>query len=289
VRLESFAKLNLYLRILGRRSDHYHNLKTLFERISLFDSIVLTPRLDKKIKIRCDNPQVPSDKTNLVFRAAKILQDASKVKKGVDIKITKRIPIGSGLGGGSSNAACVLKGLNKLWGLGLSRDKLVKFSRGIGSDVAFFIYDCPFAEGRGRGDIIKPLTALKKLRLWQVVVVPRLEVPTARIYRLWDSLKLQLTRPVPDVKILSWALQKKNRSLIKETLDNNLEPVTARKYPEIRRIKEEMFKAGARIALMSGSGSAVFTLTDSKKEALVLARRLKRLKRFWQVFVTHTI
>jgi 4-diphosphocytidyl-2-C-methyl-D-erythritol kinase len=288
VRLESFAKLNLYLRVLNRRPDSYHNINTLFERISLHDTVILTLRRDGAINIKCRPPLVPSDKTNLAFRAAKILQDGLGVKRGAEIKIIKRIPIGAGLGGGSSNAAAVLMGLNRLWGLKLSRRRLLKYARTIGSDVAFFIYDCPFAEGRGRGDKIKPLTSLRKVRLWQVVVVPHLAVATAGIYRQWDRIKLRLTRSGSNVKILSLALKEGNRSLINRALFNNLEPVTTRLYPEIQRIKDEFLRMGREGSLMSGSGSAVFALAGSRKNAFILARHLKREKRPWRVFVSHT-
>jgi len=288
VLLKSFAKLNLYLYVTGKRLDSYHNINTLFERIDLHDTISLNLRRDNRINIKCSSSQVPSDKSNLTFRAAKILQDEFRVKRGVDIKIIKRIPVGAGLGGGSSNAACVLVGLNKLWGLKLGRNKLLKFARAIGSDVAFFIYDCPFAEGKGRGDLIKPLVSLKKTQLWHVIIVPRAAVSTARIYRQWDRLKLRLTRPTSNVKILSLALKRKNRSLINRALYNNLEPATFRLYHEIRRIEEELLRLGARGVLMSGSGSSVFTLAACRQQALMLVRRLRRLRRSWRVFISHT-
>jgi len=286
--LESFAKLNLYLEVLKSRPDNYHNIHTLFERIDLHDDIVLTLRRDSRITIKCNFPQVPCDQTNLAFRAAKILQHGQNFKRGVNIKITKRIPVGAGLGGGSSNAAAVLVGLNKLWRLKLSRNKLLKFAGAIGSDVAFFIYDCPFAEGLGRGDIIKPLPSLRKLRLWHVVVVPRPAVSTARVYRQWDRLKLRLTSSGANVRILSLALKRNSRSLISRALFNNLESVTIRLYPEVRRIQEKLLELGAGGVLMSGSGSSVFALATSQKEAWALARRLRRQERSWQVFVNHT-
>ncbi len=288
MRLQSFAKLNLYLCVLKKRPDNYHNINTLFERISLHDTLILTPRRDNKINIKCNCPGVPSDKTNLAWRAARILQEDFGAKRGVDISIIKRIPVGAGLGGGSSNAASVLTGLNKLWGLKLSPRKLLKYARAIGSDVAFFIYDCPFAEGKGRGDRIKPLISLKKLRLWHVVVVPSVAVSTARIYRQLDSVKHRLTRPASDVKILLCALRK-NRSFINAAaLRNDLESVTTRLYPEVRCIKKELLRLGAKKVLMSGSGGSVFATTASKKEASVLAQRLRRKKRPWQVFISHT-
>ncbi|MFA5114901.1 MAG: 4-(cytidine 5'-diphospho)-2-C-methyl-D-erythritol kinase [Candidatus Omnitrophota bacterium] len=286
--LRSFAKLNLYLRVCGRRPDNYHDIRTVFERISIFDTISIKARRDTRINIECNSPLVPSGKDNLAFRAARILQDKFKARTGADIKIIKRIPPGAGMGGGSSNAASVLLGLNRLWNLKLGIECLLKCARLIGSDVAFFIHDCSFAEGRGRGDNVRPLRALEGLRLWHVIAVPPLAVRTPLIYRKIDTLKLALTRPFHDVKILSLALEKGNRSLIKQSLYNSLEPVTFKIYPDVGRIKEEFLKAGAEGVLMSGSGSSVFALTSGFKESILLARRLKKEGKSWNVFISHT-
>jgi len=125
--LNSYAKLNLYLKVLNIRSDNYHNIKTLFERIDLSDRIILKPRQDKLIKIICSHPDVPQDDSNLAYRSAKLLQEGLKINRGVEIKIIKRIPVGSGMAGGSSNAATVFLGLNKIWQLKLSREKLLVY------------------------------------------------------------------------------------------------------------------------------------------------------------------
>src|SRR4030042_869033 len=121
--LDSYAKLNLYLAVRNIRQDNYHNIKTVFERIDLCDRIILKPRRDNKIKIICNHPLVPKDNSNLCYRSARLLQDYSGIKSGLDIEIIKRIPVASGLGGGSSNASSVLLGLNKLWKLNLPREK----------------------------------------------------------------------------------------------------------------------------------------------------------------------
>lgn len=286
--LRSFAKLNLYLRVCGIRTDNYHNIKTVFERISLFDSISIKARRDSRISVKCNSPLVPSGKDNLAFRAARILQDKFRIIKGADIKIVKRIPTGAGMGGGSSNAASVLLGLNNLWNLKLGIKELLKCARLIGSDVAFFLYDCSFAEGRGRGDNIRLPPVVKGLRLWHVIAVPPVAVSTPLIYRKFDTLKLALTRPFPDVKILLSALEKGNRSLIKKSLYNNLEPVTFKAYPGVGRIKEEFLKAGAKDVLMSGSGSSVFAMTSGRRESILLARHLKKRRPSWSVFISHT-
>jgi len=287
--LNSYAKLNLYLEVLGKRKDSYHNIQTLFERIGLSDKIILKSRRDKKIRIICNARQVPKDNTNLCYRSAKLLQDGFKANKGVDIKIIKRIPVGAGLGGGSSNAAATLLGLNKIWGLALSRAKLVALAKKIGSDVPFFIYDRPFAEGTSRGDRIRPMPALNKVRLWHILIVPGIKVSTPLIYRKWDVRTFKLTRPKYSVKILTSAIRKKGPELTGGVLFNSLEQVSAKLYPQITHIKERLKEKGIKSILMSGSGPAVFGIVSSGKEAVSLSRQLKGENKFWQVFATRTI
>jgi 4-diphosphocytidyl-2-C-methyl-D-erythritol kinase len=286
--LHSYAKLNLYLEILNRRKDSYHNIKTLFERISLSDKIILKSRPDKLINIACSNPEVPKDSTNLCFRSAKLLQEKFKVEQGVDIKITKNIPVGAGLGGGSSNAAAVLLGLNKLWKLNISRKKLARLASIIGADVPFFIYDISFALGTARGDKIRPLRNLKKRLLWHILAVPKIKVLTPLIYEKWDKYS-GLTRPKYNVNILILGLRKGNFPLETGLLFNSLEAVTAKLYPEVARAKETLIRRGLKSILMSGSGPAVFGIVSSRKEALNIARQLKKMDRSRKIYVTKTI
>lgn len=305
--LNSYAKLNLYLQVLNNRKDTYHNIKTLFERIDLSDKIILKDRQDKIIKLTCNSTDVPCNHTNLAYRSARLLQDKFNLKKGVDIKILKRIPIGAGLGGGSSNAAVVLMGLNKLWELNLTKAKLLSLARTIGSDVPFFIYNCPFAWGLGRGDIIRPFRSFDNLRLCHILIVPRIKVVTAHIYKAWDAhstltpleipnlckrkikFLTALTRQKYDAKMLNLALRKKDLNLLGETLFNDLEAITTRLYPEVIRIKNRLKSLGLKSILMSGSGPAVFGIVSSRKEAVTLKGQLKKENNFWQVFVTETV
>jgi len=289
LRLNSYAKLNFYLEVLETRKDNYHNIKTIFERIDLADKIVLKPRQDRKINITCSLPGMPQGHSNLAYRSAKLLQDRFHIERGVDIKIIKRIPVGSGLGGGSSNAACVLVGLNRLWKLNLTQNKLVGLARKLGSDVPFFIYNSPFAQGEARGDKIKPLKALCNVVLWHILVVPKIEVSTRSIYKRWDKYfkTFKLTRPRHGVKMLILALKQNNLSLIGDVLFNSLEQVTTTLYPQIKYIKAKLIQLGVKSILMSGSGPAVFGVVSSRKEDLSLCRQLKR-NSFGEVFVSRT-
>ncbi len=263
-------------------------------------------RKDNLIKVSCNDKAVPADESNLCFKAAKLLRDKFAASKGLDINITKRIPVGAGLGGGSGNAATVLLGLNKLWKLKFSKDKLAKLAAKIGSDVAFFVYDLPFAVGSGRGERIKPLNNLKKTKFWHVLIVPKIHVSTPLIYRAYDHfsgltptpigkkvMKKQLvwglTKPVCDVKILTSALAKKNPFFKPGLLFNSLEKVTIGLYPEVKRIKDTLLKLGLSGALMSGSGPAVFTIVPSGKDALRIAKIIGNKNKGWRVFVVKTV
>ena len=285
--LKSHAKLNLFLEVLRKRPDHYHDIRTLFERIDLSDTLTLTSRPDKKIRISCPDPLVPKDHRNLCFKSARLLQDKFKVASGVDIAIDKRIPVGAGLGGGSANAAGVFLGLNRFWKLKASRETLVSLSQGIGCDIPFFIHEVPFALGSERGDCIRPYDALRGLRFWHIIVVPKIHVSTSLIYKKWDTYST-LTKTQLNVNILLSALKKKGIPEAGKFLWNSLEPLTLRFYPQVRRIKEALTALGIKAILMSGSGPAVFGIVSSRKEAVSLGKELKKQKKGWKIFVART-
>lgn len=285
--LNSYAKLNLYLEVLKIRKDKFHNIKTIFERINLHDTVILKSRADKQIKIFSNSAQIPRDSLNLAFRSAKLLQDSCAVNQGVDIKIIKRIPVGSGMGGGSSNAAVVLLGLNKLWKLNLSKEKLLYFAKKIGSDVPFFIYDCPFAYATGRGDSVLPLNLLSSTKLWHILVVPRINVSTPAVYKGWDNRTQELTSPKGNDKILLSALIKKDPALISIALFNSLESVTSKMHPVLNTIRKKLGLLGLKSVLMSGSGPAIFSISLTKKEAVLAFKKLES-KKFWNAFVVET-
>lgn len=287
--LDSYAKLNLYLRVLNTREDNYHNLKTLFARIDLKDKIILRLRRDSQIKIICRHPDVPVDETNLCYRSAKLIQNEYNIGKGIDIEIIKRIPVASGLGGGSSNAAATLLGIDKLWQLKLPRSKIAKLARKIGADVPFFIYNTTLAEGRGRGDIIKPIFSKQPVRLWFLLAVPAIKVSTPLIFTAWDKAKVALTRQKNNVNITNLARVKSPGRFLTGLLFNDLERVTTKLYPQVKTVKEEFLKAGLGANLMSGSGAAVFGIVPSAGKALSLLRRIKRKHNTWRLFAVKTV
>ncbi len=268
------AKLNLYLEILGKRQDGYHNIRTIFERISLFDKITLDVNSSGVIIIKSASGDIPKDSNNIAYKAAKLLKDDFGIKDGVDIEIEKNIPVGAGLGGGSSNAASVLVGLNKIWKLGLNKKKLVEYAAKLGSDVAFFIYEYAFALGESRGEKITPLNWKRKF--WHILLVPKFSVSTRLIYQELDKSDDWSKR----------AFKKTDR--IEKILFNRLEDITFKKYPEVKKAKDILREQGLDNVLMSGSGSSVFGIIKSRKEGLKLARFFRRLKGY-RVFVAATV
>jgi len=300
--IKSFAKLNLYLQVLNKRKDNFHNLNTLFVRIDLADTIILKERKDSLIRIKCDSRHVPKDKTNFCFRAAELLKQELNLSYGLEIEIKKRIPVGAGLGGGSSNAASVLLGLNKYWQLNLSKAKLTSLAAKLGSDVSFFIYDTKFALGSQRGDKIKPLASLAKIKLWFILVYPGIKVSTPLIYQKFDLYLSgrqgnrlscgdisELTRPQRNVKILLSGLLKKGCPIDPNCLCNDLEVITSSLYPIVNRVKDALFAMGLEKVMMSGSGPAVFAICNCRIQAQDLSNKLSRKHKSWQVFLSSAV
>jgi 4-diphosphocytidyl-2-C-methyl-D-erythritol kinase len=276
------AKLNLVLDVLNKRPDGFHELRTVFERISLADRITLTSNTSGKIRVYCSAPQVPQGPGNLAFKAAALLKEKFAVKSGLNINIIKNIPVAAGLAGGSSNAAAVLLGLNRLWSLGLDTGQLVDYAKALGSDVAFFLYDTSFALGTGRGDLIRPLKS--QIKLWHVLVTPRVKMYTAEVF---TRLKLKLTNKKDNVNILLPFLRTGNIRRLAGALSNDLEPVILSLRPDFIHLKRKLLDAGAVGVCFSGSGPSVFACVQSQKHALSLRGKFDR--RYNQVFVVCTL
>ncbi|MBI5573732.1 MAG: 4-(cytidine 5'-diphospho)-2-C-methyl-D-erythritol kinase [Elusimicrobia bacterium] len=262
MKLKANAKINLFLDVLGKRKDGYHNIKTIFQEISLFDDIFIR-ETKNRIKIFCDHPKVPTDKRNLVYKAVDLIKKRFKIKKDIEIKIKKRIPVGAGLGGGSSDAAAVLGGLNKLWNLKLDKNQLAKIGKKLGADVPFFIYGGRCL-GEGIGDKLMPLKIRKTQ--WYVIVKPPFEISTKNIY-----LRLTKTRKTGKIK----------------KYINRLEDVVIPLYPEIKKIKEKLVDYGAEFSLMSGSGSCVFGFVKNKSVGEKIKNKMK--KAGYAVWLVHSV
>ncbi len=276
------AKLNLYLKVHNKRPDGYHNITTLFERIDLCDVIHVRRAAKGKVRIFCEHPDVPTGPQNLVYKVAQILRERYKVTYGVDIVIEKKIPVAAGLAGGSSNAACVLKGLNKIWGLALPFSKKIEIAQMVGADVPFFLYNTSWALGTHRGDQIQKLSI--KTRIWQILIVPRFRLLTRKVF---GGLNLQLTKPDVDVNMLAHYLRNNDITLLSSNLINDLESSILKQKPVLKKIKEKIMSLNPLGACFSGSGPAIFGLTRSFNEAEAIRQILQ--KRFSQVYVVRTI
>lgn len=246
------AKLNLFLHVVGRRADGYHLLQTAFRMLDWGDRLSFTLRRDGRIRRLTDVPGVP-EQSDLVVRAAHALQQWAGCELGVDITVDKVLPMGGGLGGGSSDAATTLLALNRLWGIGAGRQELQAIALPLGADVPFFVFGrTAFAEGVGEA-----LTALTMPPAWYVVVAPGVSVPTARIF----ASKV-LTRDTKPIKIADFAMSGTR---------NDLERVACEQYPQIANAIDWL---GAYApARMTGSGACIFSEVGSEREAREIARQ----------------
>jgi len=249
------AKINLSLDVLHKRPDGFHEVKMIMTTIDLADRIELTERNDGQINIISHNRYVPDDNRNLAYQAASLLKQRFKVDKGVSIAITKMIPVAAGLAGGSSDAAATLRGLNKLWKLGLTLDELAVIGAEIGSDVSFCVYGGT-ALATGRGEIVEHLPAPP--HSWIVLAKPTIGVSTAEVYNNLDLTKVSH----PDVDGMIQAIQDNDYDRMTGLVGNVLESVTLKLYPEVAHIKDQMKKFGADAVLMSGSGPTVFGIVQ---------------------------
>lgn len=269
--------------VLDKRPDGYHELLTLFERVDLADEVhVERAGQVGGLEFLCDAPGVPSNATNLAVRAVALYREASGWREGLRIRLEKKIPAGGGLGGGSSDAAAVLRAMQRLSGNALSPERLMECARSLGADVPFFAADVPWALGRERGDKIEP--AAVAACLWHLLVTPDFPVPTKEVYRAF-----KLTGPHPDATLLFRALEQRKISPIRDLLFNALEPTVEQLYPEMRRVKTELEEiAGLSRSMVSGSGSSVFALCESREEAESAAAKVKERRPSWRVHAVRT-
>jgi 4-diphosphocytidyl-2-C-methyl-D-erythritol kinase len=264
LRLRSFAKVNLGLEVLGLRQDGYHELRTIFQSIDLHDDVTLRPR-PREVSVTCDHPGVPRDESNLALRAALELRRYARLERGVAIEIRKRIPVAGGLGGGSSNAASVLLGLDRLWRLGLGPAGLHPLARRLGADVPFFLVGGT-ALGIGRGEEVYPL--LRQVRAHLVLVDMQRPVSTAAVFRRIDA---GLTPRENSHTIFRFVSRDLEGLSAATALVNDLEPAALQEAPDlaekVARVRAILMAKGARLAALSGSGSSFFGLFEDAASA----------------------
>lgn len=257
------AKINWFLQVGGLRADGYHEIRSLMQKITLFDRLSFSPSDDLVLKCSDDIPE----KENLVYRAAVLLREAYGVKAGASILLEKEIPAGAGLGGGSSDAASALMGLNSFWSINAPRAELSGLAEHLGSDVPFFLHD-PIALASGRGERLRPAKAEKRMDI--LLVKPPVTVSTAWAYRNYKAEgERMLTKKAGKVNNIEHFIRKIERAQLDGLTDavNDLESVTIKSFPVIAEIKNEMRHHGAVLSLMSGSGPAVFGVFESPGRA----------------------
>ena len=273
IKILSPAKINLFLQVTGKRTDGYHDLFTLMCPISLYDTILIDFGVNKT-SITCDNPKVPKDDSNLAVIAAKIFFKKLNENENIKIVIDKKIPVAAGLGGGSSNAASILLGLNQYYNQPFYIDELIDMGLSIGADVPFFIFQKP-ALATGIGE---KLEEYKKLDSFKILLIyPGVSVSTADIFQ---NLNLGLTKCK---KKLKNSFFDNHAFEVNQHLCNDLETVTASKYPDINEAKKALMYYGARGALMSGSGSTVFGLFTNSDKAQSAYHNISK-KNKWELF-----
>ncbi len=276
------AKINLFLRVTGKRSDGYHELETLMCKVGLFDTILIDGNV-KGIRVSCDTKGIPEDQRNLAYQAADAFSAALRKKngtalKGVSIVLEKKIPVGAGLGGGSSDAASVLMELNRIYHHPFSENDLMQIGLSIGADVPFFIFDGP-ALATGIGE---KLRSFETCAFFTVLIVhPGFSISTAYVYK---NLNLGLTKEKKNHSNFLFSGKEFN---VKRHLVNDLESVTIPEYPVLSDIKKMLISLGAKGALMSGSGSAVFGLFANPDRALFAQKTLmqKSHQPNWLIFL----
>jgi len=280
--IRSPAKVNLRLEVLARRPDGYHDIRSVMVPVGLFDllHIVLTEK--EGIHLSCSQQDLPVDERNLAFRAGLLMLEAAGKRQGVEIRIEKRIPVAAGLGGGSSNAAATLVGLNRLLKTNLSRVDLMAMAGELGADVPFFVFGRP-ALATGIGGDLEQLTRLP--RLWFLLVYPGISISTKWAY---EKLNFRLTKRGDHINMPTFFWDIGNLAGL---LRNDLERAVLQEYPVLEGIKKSLLRAGAVGALMSGSGSTVYGLFLAKEKAKDAYGELKEEfgKRDWEIFLTQNI
>ncbi len=284
LRLRAYAKINLYLDVLSKREDGYHNIETVFHSIGLHDEVILRERSKTGITISCNHPDVPNDSTNIAFRAAEFIRDVVGGIGGLEIQINKRIPVAAGLAGGSADAAAVLYGVNELFQLGLSYQKLLEIGAKLGADVPFCL-NGGAAFGTGIGDILTPLSPLVDLPL--LLINPGITISTADIF---NNLHIPLTKRENGSIIIRKYVEKADMFGVANYLYNVLEPQVFHIHPELANLKTQLStQTGCCGALMSGSGATIFAIMRDIETAQRCRSHFKNIVSFCTITTTNPI
>ncbi len=280
IRLRAMAKINLGLDVLRRREDGYHDLRMIMQNVRLYDEVIVSAEKNREIKVYTNLSFLPTDRSNLVYKAAQLMQDEYPEVGGVSIQLNKRIPVAAGLAGGSSDAAAVMVGINRMYSLHKSVEELMKLGVRIGADVPYCILRGT-ALSEGIGDVLTSLPPMPACSI--VLAKPAISVSTKFVY---ENLKLTEDTVHPDIDGIADSIREGNLKGITDRLGNVLETVTAVHFPVIEDIKAEMVSDGAMASLMSGSGPTVFGIFDDREKAQFCKDKLLQRQDSLQVYLT---
>lgn len=266
IQLDSFAKINLSLDVLEEREDGYHNIDTIMQLIDLKDVIEIECIDQNECIIECNNQNIPLDHTNLVHKAWEALKKYTGIQQGIKVHIQKNIPVAAGLAGGSSNAAAVIKGLNEILGLNLSKEEMMEIGIGIGADVPYFFMG-KTARATGVGNIFEEISPLKTVGV--LIVNNGREISSKEVYE-----DIETSEKSKIGKVVS-AIENQDLNALRESAYNTMERVVFEKYPKIHDIKNRLLSLGADVVLMSGSGATVFAITNTLEKRNGIYEELK--------------
>ena len=281
LKLKALAKINLGLDVLGKRENGYHDVRMVMQTIYLYDNVTLEKTPEAGIQLETNLFYLPVNENNIAYKAAKLLIDEFQIQEGIKIHLEKRIPVAAGLAGGSSNAAAVLVGMNRLFSLGLSQEELMERGVKLGADVPYCVMrGTVLAEGIG--EILTPLAPLPKCYI--LIAKPAISVSTKEVYEALDAEEIP---DHPDIDGILEGLEESNLEKISGAMGNVLERVTIAKHPVIEEIKDAMKECGAMNAMMSGSGPTVFGIFKDQKTAQMAKQKIQRMRIAKDVYVAN--
>lgn len=257
IEIKTYGKINLFLDVIGRRPDNYHELNMIMQEIDLYDTLYIEELEEDTIKIDSNEKTLPKNRGNIVYKAIELIKNKYDIRRGIKVYIQKNIPISAGLAGGSTNCGGVIRGLNQIWNLNLNLEEQMALGGILGSDVPFFFLGGSAIAG-GRGTKLKKINDLKDVNI--LLINPNLEISTKEVY---DNLSIE---PPYDIKPMLKGIELKDIELISSELKNKLEKVVFKKYPIVKELKLELIKQKAVGSLMSGSGSTVFGIFKTEKD-----------------------
>lgn len=281
IELKALGKVNLGLDVLGRRDNGYHDVRMIMQSVYLYDDICIKKKKEQGIELTTNLFFLPANEKNLAYRAARLLLEEFQIDTGIRMHIEKRIPVAGGMAGGSTDAASVLFGINRLFQLGLSQKELMKRGETLGADVPYCILRGT-ALAEGIGEKLTPLPDLPKCVM--VIAKPPVSVSTAKVYEKLDGTPIKDHPPIDGILE---GLQAGSLETVVKNMGNVLESVTVKEYPVIADIKESMIQNGAANAMMSGSGPTVFGIFENRRQAASAAKRLWEQRLAKQIYVTN--